>query len=179
MEKLLKANKDTNRLTVVLFIIYLIALTWILLFKLSVRFSYMEIRKVNLIPFKEPFILNGQMDMGEMILNAVIFIPLGIYAGLLFRRWIFGKKIFLFFLVSLLVEGLQFILAIGAFDTTDIMTNTLGGIIGLLVFKAIEKVFPSGMQAQKFINFLAATGTGVMILFLFLLKMDLLPIKYR
>ena len=68
---------------------------------------------------------------------------------------------------------------VGAFDITDIINNTLGGIIGFLIFKAIEKVFNNIVKAQKFINITAAIGTVLMILLLFLLKMDMLPIKYR
>jgi hypothetical protein len=45
-------------------------------------------RSVNLIPFSEPLILNGKMDVGEIILNVVILVLLGIYAGILFERWI-------------------------------------------------------------------------------------------
>jgi glycopeptide antibiotics resistance protein len=173
-----KVNNVTNRLTTVLFTIYLIALSWILLFKLGVRFSYMGNRRINLIPFSEPLILNGKIDVGEIILNVVIFVPLGIYAGILFERWIFGKKLFFFFLISLIVEVLQFILTVGAFDITDIITNTLGGIIGLMIFKAIEKALNS-VKAQKFINIIAATGTVLMILLLVLLKMDMLPVRYK
>jgi len=174
-----KVYNVTNRLTTVLFIIYLIVLSWILLFKLGVRFSYMGNRRVNLIPFSEPLILNGKIDVGEIILNVVIFVPLGIYAGILFEKWIFGKKLFFFFLVSLIVEGLQFILAVGAFDITDIITNTLGGIIGLMIFEAIEKAFNNSVKAQKFINIIAAIGTVLIILFLVLLKMNMLPVRYQ
>lgn len=174
-----KANHRANRVTTVLFIIYLFALLWILLLKLGVRFSYMGVRSVNLIPFSEPLILNGKIDAGEMILNVVIFVPLGIYAGILFERWNFGKKLLFFFLISFIVEGLQFILAVGAFDVTDIITNTLGGIIGLLIFKAIDKVFNNSLKAQKFINLIAAAGTVLAVLFLFLLKMNMLPVRYQ
>ena len=174
-----KVYNVTNRLTTVLFIIYLIVLSWILLFKLGVRFSYMGNRSVNLIPFSEPLILNGKIDVGEIILNVVIFVPLGIYAGILFEKWIFGKKLFFFFLISLIVEGLQFILAVGAFDITDIITNTLGGIIGLMIFKAMEKAFHNRVKAQKFINIIAAIGTVLMAILLSLLKMDMLPVRYK
>jgi glycopeptide antibiotics resistance protein len=174
MDEQLKASKVTNRLTTVLFIIYLIAIWWILLFKLGVRFSYMEKRSVNLIPFNEPVILSS-----ENILNIMIFTPLGVYAGILFERWIFGKKLFFAFLISLIVEALQFILAVGAFDITDIITNTLGGIIGLLLFNAIEKRFNTRVKAQKFINITAAIGTALMILLLVLLKMNMLPVRYQ
>ena len=169
----------TNKVTTVLFIIYLIVLFWILVFKLGVQFSYMGNRSINLIPFRESLILNGKIDVGEIILNVVIFVPLGIYAGILFERWIFGKKLFFFFLISLIIEVLQFILAVGAFDITDIITNTLGGIIGLMIFKAIGKAFKNSFKAQKFINIIAAIGTVSMILLLLLLKMNMLPVKYR
>lgn len=65
----LKVNKGLNRLTLLLFTIYLIVLYWILLFKLGVRFSYIDKRSVNFIPFNDPTILNA-----ENILNVF---PLG------------------------------------------------------------------------------------------------------
>lgn len=169
-----KVNNAPNKLSTVLFIIYLIALSWILLLKLGVRFSYMGKRNINLIPFSEPSILNS-----ENILNVVIFVPLGIYAGILFRRWVFGKKLLFFFLLSLLVEGLQYILRVGAFDMTDIFTNTLGGIIGLTILIAIDKAFNNRVRTQKFINIIAASGTILMIFLLGLLKMNMLPIRYQ
>jgi glycopeptide antibiotics resistance protein len=168
-----------DKLTNILFTIYLIALIWILLFKLGVQFSYMESRSVNLIPFNKPLISNGKADFGEMFLNVVIFVPLGIYAGILFKRWIFGKKLFFFFFITFMLEGLQFLLRVGAFDITDIITNILGGMIGLLIYKAIEKEFKSSVQAQTFINLIAAIGTVLVISFLLLLNMDMLPVKYK
>jgi glycopeptide antibiotics resistance protein len=169
-----KANNVTNRLTTVLFLIYLIAICWILLFKLGVRFSYMEKRSVNLIPFSEPMILSG-----ENILNVVIFVPLGLYTGILFERMSLGKNLLFFLLLSSIVEGLQYILRVGAFDVTDIITNTLGGLIGLIIFRAIGKAFNNSVKAQKFINIIAATGTILMILLLVLLKMNMLPVRYQ
>ena len=173
-------DTKTNKLTYVLFTIYLIALTWILLFKLGVHFSNMgNSRSINLIPFRELLILNGKIDFAEMIMNVVIFVPLGIYAGIVFKRWITAKKLFLFFLISLIIEGIQLILALGVFDITDIINNTLGGIIGLMIYEGIEKVFKNSGKAQKFINLLAAIGTFLMILFLFLLKTNNLGIRYQ
>lgn len=175
----LKTNNITNRLTAALLIVYLIALYWILILKLGVRFSYMEKRSVNLVPFTDPLFANGKIDISEIILNVLIFVPLGIYTGVLFKRWNFAKKLFIFFLVSFIVEALQFILAVGAFDITDIITNTSGGIIGLLIFKAIEKAFDNIVKAQKFINIIAATATVLIIVFLLLLKLNMLPIRYQ
>jgi glycopeptide antibiotics resistance protein len=131
-------------------------------------------RSVNLVPFNEPSVLSS-----ENILNVVIFIPLGVYTGLLFHRWSFGKRLLFCFAVSLMVEGLQYILRIGAFDVTDIITNTVGGIIGLIVLTAIEKALNNRVKAHRLINVLAATGTVLMILLLALLKMNMLPVRYQ
>ncbi len=175
----MKASR-TNQLTQVLFTIYLIALVWILIFKLGVHFTYMENeRSINLIPYGEPLFLNGKLDLGEMIMNVVIFLPLGIYAGILFQRYMLGKKLFLFSFISLIIEVLQYIFGIGAFDITDIINNTLGGIIGLMIYTGLEKVFGNSTKTQKIINILATIGTVSMILLLFLLKTNRLGIRYQ
>lgn len=176
----MKENIKSNKLTYVLFAVYLIALFWILLFKLSVHFSYMGNRRsVNLIPFSELLSQNGKIDLSEMIMNVLIFLPFGIYAGILFKRWIIGKIFFLFFLTSLIIEGFQFIFALGSFDITDIINNTLGGIIGLMTYLGIEKAFKNSVKAQKFVNITALTGTILMIVLLSLLKMGKLWIRYQ
>jgi glycopeptide antibiotics resistance protein len=167
------------RLTKTLFTIYLLSLLWILLLKLGVRFSYMESRSINFIPFREFVLYNSKGDLAEIILNVVIFIPLGIYVGLLFFRWSFVKKLIFFLLISLMFEVLQFALSIGAFDITDLITNTFGGMIGLLLFKAIEVLFKNPVKAQKFINIVAAVSSVVMLLFLLFLKLNLLPVRYQ
>ena len=173
LQKYWRSN-STNKLTIVLFVIYLIALFWILLFKLGVQFSYMEDRSVSFIPFSD-----GKIDVGEIILNVVICVPLGIYAGILFKGRTFSTKLFFFVLISSMFELLQFILRVGAFDITDILTNAVGGVIGLMIFKAIERLFKNSVTAQKFINIIATIGTVLMISLLLLLKMNMLPVRYQ
>ncbi|MBZ2175601.1 VanZ family protein [Schnuerera sp. xch1] len=134
-------DKGKNiKLTKVLFFIYLISVFWIIVFKLSLPFSELGyMRSINLIPFSESLIINGRLDFSEIIMNVVIFIPIGIYSEILFKEWTVSKKIFLFFLISLMCEVSQFILGIGASDITDIINNILGGTIGLLIYRAIER----------------------------------------
>jgi glycopeptide antibiotics resistance protein len=139
----------------------------------------MENRRISLIPFSQAFIANGEIDVPEIILNVLIFVPLGIYGGMLFSEWTFKKKVFFVFLISLIIEGLQFILGAGAFDTTDLITNTFGGLVGLMIFTAIQKVFNNSFKAGKFINIIALIGTILMIVLLLLLKMNKLPIRYQ
>lgn len=177
-----RKGKDLNssdNLTLVLFIIYLIVLFWILLFKLGVKFAYMETRIVNLIPFRDFFLSNYRVNKVETILNIIIFIPFGVYISVLAKKWAWSYKLFFFFLISLMLEVLQYIFRIGAFDITDVITNVFGGVIGLLIFKAIEKLFNNIVKYQKFINIIALMGTVFMISFLVLLKLNMLPIRYQ
>ncbi|MBD3631151.1 hypothetical protein [Cyclobacterium sp.] len=81
MKALAKDLNVPNKWTTALFVIYLIALVWILLLKLGVEFSYMENRNTNFSPFNEPIFLTA-----ENMLKALIFVPPGIYAGVLFSR---------------------------------------------------------------------------------------------
>lgn len=172
-------SNASNRVTTVLSVVYLALLYWILLLKLSFQLPYRASRSVNLLPFSEPLMLNGKPDVGEMILNVVVFVPAGIYAGILFQQWRLKRKLFIIFLLSLLVEVLQFILVIGSFDSTDLLTNTAGGLIGLATMKGLQKVLKSPARAQKLINVLATIATGLITLFLVLLKLEMLPIRYR
>ncbi|MEB2779941.1 VanZ family protein [Algoriphagus sp. C2-6-M1] len=169
-----KAQSTIDRLTKTLLLIYLIVLGWIILLKLGVQFSYMEERKINLIPFA-----NGYYSIMETILNVVIFIPLGIYGGVLFRNKAFAIKLFFFFLISLMLEGLQYAFRFGTFDITDLLTNTSGGIIGYLLFWILQKFIMKPLKAQKYINVVGAIGTFLIVSLLVLLKLNMLPIRYQ
>lgn len=161
----------TSRLTTALFVIYLIALFWIIVLKFNLPLTYVgEERSVNMVPYSQSQILNGQVDYGEIILNVLIFIPLGVYAGTLFKRWNLSKKLGLAFFISFSCEILQFVFGVGSADITDIINNTLGGLIGLLLYIGIEKAFSNYGKTVKFINIVATIGTVFILSFLLLLK---------
>jgi glycopeptide antibiotics resistance protein len=98
--------------------------------------------------------------------------PLGLYVGILFKKLTTARKVFSFFMVSLFCEVCQFVLKIGAFDITDIINNTFGGIIGLILYKGLEKAFNNPVKAQKFINIIATIGTIVIVATLLYLKIN-------
>lgn len=163
MKDINKITKNTN----ILFIIYLTALFEIIIFKLEIPFTNMGyLRSINLIPFSESLIVNGVIDFSEILMNIIIFIPLGIYIEMLFSKWSTIKKISTIFIVSLICEISQFIMAIGASDITDIINNTLGGIVGLLVMYVLVKFFKNKHKIYKFINITSAIGTTFMVVLL-------------
>lgn len=165
-------NTFSNKLTTLLLTVYSAVLFWIIVLKLNISFSYKGTQNVNLIPFREPLLYNGRVDYNEIILNILIFVPLGLYVDILFKKLSTARKIFYFFIVSFTCEILQYILKIGAFDITDIINNTLGGIIGLVLFKGLAKVLGDATKAQKIINLIATIATVLIVSTLLYLKVN-------
>ncbi len=118
--------------------LYLVVLLWLVLFKTSTDFSSVleaHIRGLNLIP------LVGYSSGGwkEMLENLIVFIPLGLLFGMNFKRSSLGRKLAFIAGVSLAVEMIQFVLAIGVTDITDIIMNTMGGAVGLALYSMGNK----------------------------------------
>lgn len=151
-----------------LFVFYLAALTWIILFKMAVSFDTINhgIRSLNLIPFKGTMITNGQINFSEMIDNILVFCPFGIYIGVLYRHWNLSEKVLSFFCISLIYEVLQYILAIGRSDITDVIMNTAGGIAGLLVYSLLNKICRNERVSEMIVLVCAAFGSAAVSGFL-------------
>ncbi len=101
----------------------------------------------------------------------LIFIPLGIYLGILLRDWNFLKKAALAFGISFSLEIAQFALAIGAFDITDLINNTFGGVLGIFIYLLLEKLV-GRLTAQKTLNVLALVLTAMVLSILIYLKVN-------
>lgn len=131
-----------NKLISVLLIIYLMILTWIILFKMQFNLTALPyIRFINLIPFKESVISNGKIYLGEIFNNFLVFIPVGVYISMLRKEKSILRNIIPIFLLTLSYEIIQFIFHIGATDITDIIMNTLGGLFGVIFTFILYKIF--------------------------------------
>lgn len=152
-----------HKTTKILFIIYIIILVWIILFKLSFNFSDIgRLRSVNLIPFK--YDIETTFQLKEVIDNILIFIPMGVLLKML---KIDNKRTILFgFLTSLSFEIMQYMFQIGVSDITDIITNTTGTIIGMLFYVILCKIFKNREKIDKILKILGTIG---LILFLILI----------
>lgn len=163
-------NKGTKQqlLTTCLLVVYLLILTWIILFKM--QFSIQELdrfRGINLIPFHGSVIVNNRIEFSEIYENILVFIPFGFYVSMLESNWSFLKKVAPIASVSLFYEVMQLIFAIGASDITDLIGNTFGGIIGIAIYLIIRRLF----KTNKILNSIALIGTICMVVLLSLLVM--------
>ncbi|WYP26799.1 VanZ family protein [Alkalihalobacillus sp. FSL W8-0930] len=125
----------------VLFLFFYLLLTLYFLFFGFGRLNLSRSMSYNL--FLEPIPLafpNGStffiwlFNMG----NFLAFIPFGVMIPLLFRST-YSKFILLFILSITIVELVQLLSGLGAFDINDIIINTLGASIGYLSQRIIPK----------------------------------------
>lgn len=162
--------KKQRKITCGLAILYFVILTWIIVFKMQFSFENLpEMRNINLVPFGQSVIVNGKIEISEMIDNAIIFIPVGLYISMLKKEWKFCKKVGIIVGISLLFEMLQYILAIGATDITDLITNTFGGICGLGIYQIFYKILKNEERSIRVLNGLGLAGTTLVMAFLVIL----------
>ncbi len=133
----------------------------ILLFK---NFSPMEVfnsdrdmfRTFNLIPFKS--IKHYYSGSFAIIIahinvfgNILIFIPFGIYLQLYLKDKSILKSFVITLISSVIIEVVQFAFGIGIADIDDVILNTVGGLIGILIYKILVLVFKSDDSVENLI----------------------------
>ena len=93
--------------------------------------------RVELVPFWS--YSHPELRM-EIVLNYILFIPLGFLLHLCFgERW--GLKIVLIgLLLSVSIEFIQLLFNIGLFEFDDMIGNTVGCLIGAVVGKATREL---------------------------------------
>lgn len=91
-----------------------------------------------------PFVgmITGPIDT---ILNVILFVPLGFFLPLLYRKYRSMKAVVLTgFLFSLAVEFFQ-MFNWGSSDINDLMTNTAGACVGFWGYCLLSKILPSNL----------------------------------
>lgn len=152
---------------------YLLILLWIVVFKFSFNLSSLldcPTRNLNLIPFSH----SSRANLRETILNGVVFVPFGLLLGLNLKRAIFWQRLAVVFVFSLAVEIIQLIFAMGTADTTDVITNTLGGFVGLLLYHVGDK----NADSEQLDRFIVVAGTTLLLLFV-LVRVFVLRLNVR
>lgn len=147
----------------VLLLVFLLVLTKVILFKGSpgyyknyFRTTYHSYtiaegkRKANFKPFAtiklfyESRRLNMEYKVNNLLGNILLFIPLGFLLPLLVKRFRnFFLILFTGFLLSLFYECTQLITGIGVFDVDDMILNTSGTLVGIIIFYILKSLFSS------------------------------------
>lgn len=148
----------------VLFLIYLVLLVWIILFKLQFNISDLDtVRSINLIPFYYDKEIGAGFHVKEVLENLLIFAPMGIYLQMLLFKSRFRLKLLVIGGISLLLEVAQYTLAIGRSDITDLLTNTTGGLLGIALYCIVARLLKSREKADTLFLILAAVVSVLII----------------
>lgn len=153
--------------------VYLMVLLWLVLFKFSFDIiaiiEHHQARTLNLIPFAGI----SRSSVREMVENVIVFIPLGLLFGVSGKTISFWRKLGIISALSLGVEIIQFIFGIGVTDITDLITNTLGGFIGLGLY-----AFSSKYTDSKALNRGIAGALIVILATILFLRLFVLKVRY-
>jgi glycopeptide antibiotics resistance protein len=147
----------------ILFAVYLVVLAWLILFKFSIHIASVlqyDKRSLNFEPFS-----SASGSSGEAVDNVLIFIPFGLLLSVNFKGLKFWSKLVVVLGVSIGAETIQYIFAIGATDITDVITNTLGGLIGITGYGLGTK-FIDQESLDKFIVVAGSIVLGLCVLLL-------------
>ncbi len=148
MEK--KTKRRIQSVGMVLFVMYLITLFYLLFFSEQYGRLIEEERvlRYNLHPFAEIhrfWTYRRIVGMDVMVVNVfgniAAFLPFGMFLPFFFGRL---RKMWLVTLcggiLSLAVEVIQLVTRVGCFDVDDIILNTIGALIGYLMFAQADRL---------------------------------------
>ena len=74
--------------------------------------------------------------------NIVMFMPVGFFPALLWRRWRWWKSLLLGFSSSVTIEFIQFFIGRST-DIDDVILNTAGALAGFWMFRLLRAIFPN------------------------------------
>ncbi len=154
-------EKNKKTFTIILLSVYLLVLIWIILFKLDFRLNIGYLRGINLIPFHYDIETSGHF--AEVRDNVLIFVPLGLYLGLLGVKPL--TSILSGFCLSAALELLQYVLGVGVTDITDLITNTAGTALGVLIFALLTQIFKNRPRLESVLRIIAAAATLLFLIF--------------
>ncbi|MCD7922224.1 MAG: VanZ family protein [Clostridiales bacterium] len=142
-----KHKKSIRTLCWILFFVYIAVLVYFLFFsEMLGRVGTKRVYCYNLIPFREIrrfLTYRAQLGFPAVFLNLagniLIFMPFGFLLPTMSRKLRgFFRVVLLGFELSLAVECVQLVTRTGSFDVDDMILNTLGSVIGVLIYMVVQ-----------------------------------------
>ena len=140
---------------------------------------YIE-RRINLIPFStmSEFLFGHNGDLKSsafvnIVGNMLIFAPFGFYLALFNKKDKIITVLLSIFMVTVAAEIIQWSLAIGVADIDDVILNTVGGFVGILIFKLINVIIKGKKKVSTVCAFLSLLCLPFIIYYLFFIMLKL------
>lgn len=132
----------------VFFVLYILFLLYFLIFsdwygRTGVSKEY----RYNLVLFKEiKRFIEYRKELGPFAVftnlfgNILIFVPFGFFISVASKARGFFMTLFYSFGLSLCVEVFQLVTKVGSFDVDDLLLNTIGGVLGYILFSICNRI---------------------------------------
>jgi len=143
-----KTNKY-NLILKTLFYIYICSVLWLTILPLPLGYGihlvhYAGYQYGNIYPFHD-YLLGRSGAMRDIILNIIMLMPFGFLYPIIKQKKLL-HTVAAAFLFSLAIELFQLMVTVlitnyRSFDVTDLITNTLGGLIGYLIYLLLKSFF--------------------------------------
>lgn len=105
-----------------------------------------QLQTVQTEPFREIIrAFKGPWVMFLMLGNIGIFVPVGFFSALLWRKWRWWKSLLVGFCASVTIEFIQFFIGRST-DIDDVILNTAGALLGFWIFRLLRAVFPNFVE---------------------------------
>lgn len=169
----MKEIKLNKLLLIGAFLIYILLLIWVIALKFNAKWipeqrkvmeEFTVFERIKL-PF-EGYInaiktKSAKFAYKDYFFNILLYIPLGIYLKILIKE----KKMcyFIALFSSVCFELIQLITCIGGFDPLDILSNYLGGAIGVVLYIKFRKNLSD--KVINILNFLVAIIFGPVLVY--------------
>jgi len=127
-----------------------------------VFFARDSMRSVNLVPFA--MIIEQGFNVNVWG-NVLMFIPLGIYFTNSMKQYRFRTILTSIIGSSLAIEVIQFAFKRGASDIDDVLLNTIGGLLGVLIYHMLRALLTSKERVNIAISTLSLI-VGLPVMFL-------------
>ena len=143
-----KQVRKVRMLGKILFVLYIVFLVYFLCFsELYGRTGTVEEYRYNLVLFKEiSRFIEYREELGTFAVfanlfgNILIFVPYGFFISVASHSRGFLKTVFYSFALCFGVEIFQLFTRVGSFDVDDILLNTLGGVLGDILFMICNRI---------------------------------------
>ena len=143
-----------KEILLLLFILYILCL-----FQIVTAQDINELEGNNFIPFAEilRYKIGSKYFIKNIIGNVLMFAPYGFFVGKYASLKNVKLTLLLLFLASVSIEVTQLVIG-RVFDVDDIILNLVGGLLGYIVYRIIDKIFnslPKVFRSQIFLNIMS------------------------
>lgn len=144
-----KHTRRVHTIGTVLFLLYLAGLVYFLFFAEGLGRMEDTPYRYNLVPLREILRFYNNVDVIgyracflNVAGNVLAFIPFGFFLPLVTRlRSAVVVTTLLTMAFSITIECVQLVTKVGCLDVDDVILNTLGGLIGAILFAVLRKIY--------------------------------------